>query len=128
MAATKRTSTPARVTPKPKAKEPEMVEAVSEIDEDGYVDVLIFGEPFTLDTDVNGWLLMLANSGSARDIVNLVKSMIVVKPVDGENIEITRMAEERRFNDIVGSQRGFSIEKCMTFINDLTEVSAGNEA
>lgn len=128
MAATKRTSTPARVTPKPKAKEPEMIEAVGEIDEDGYVDVLIFGEPFTLDTDVNGWLLLLANSGSARDIVNLVKSIIVVKPVDGETYEVTRMAEERRFNDIVGAQRHFSIEKALEFVNGLTEVSAGNEA
>jgi hypothetical protein len=124
----KRSTSPARVTPKPKAREVEMFEAVSEINEDGEVDVLIFGEPFTISTDVNGWLLLLAGSGSSRDVVNLVRSILVVSPSNGENIEIARQREEVRFNTLLGGRKNFSVENAVELVNALTEVAAGNEA
>src|SRR5690348_765290 len=120
---------PARkpAAPKPRAKEPEMFEAVSEIDEDGNIDVKIFGEPFTISTDVNGWLLLLAGSGSSRDVVRLVQSILVVTPANGESIDVARANEERRFNDLLASRRHFTVENCIELVNALTEVSGGNE-
>jgi hypothetical protein len=126
MAATKR-NLPTRTAPKPRAKEPEMFEVVGEIDDDGHVDVKIFGEPFTIDTDVNGWLLLLAGSGSSRDVVNLVKSVIVVEPSNGEGFEVARRREEDRLNTLLGQRKGFSVDNAIELVNHLTEVSAGNE-
>ena len=104
-----------------------MFEVVSEIDEDGYVDAKIFGEKFTIDTDVNGWLLFLAGAGQSRDVVNLVHSVIRVTPVNGETFEVARLREQRRFDELLGSQKHFNVDQAIELVNKLTEISAGNE-
>lgn len=104
-----------------------MFEVISDVDEDGYVDVKIFGEKFTIDTDINGWGLMLAGAGGTRNMVKLVHGIIKVTPNNGENIEVARMRERDRFDDLLWAQRDFTIEKAMELVNALTEVSAGNE-
>lgn len=128
MATAQKRNVPARTARPPvKAKEPDMFEALTEVDADGNMDVKIFGEPFTISTDVNGWLLMLAGSGQARDVVRLVQSILVVVPADGQTIDAARLAEERRFNDLLGGRKNFTIENTYELINALTEVSAGND-
>lgn len=124
MAATpaKRSST----TVKTKPKSVDMFKVVSDIDEDGYADVQIFGEPFTIDTDVNGWLLFLAGAGASRDVVKLVRSVIKVTPEDGESFEVARRREEARFDDVLIAQRGLTVEQCIELVNALTEISSGN--
>lgn len=104
-----------------------MFEVVSDVDAEGNVDVKVFGEPFTISTDVNGWLLLLAGSGRSRDVVNLVQSVLVVEAQNGEDIEVARLREEDRFNRLLGSQKGFTIDKAIDLVNSLTEISAGNE-
>lgn len=124
MATAQKRNVPARAAAKPKAKEPEMFEVLTEVDADGNVDIKVFGEKFTISTDVNGWLLLLAGSGSSRDVVNLVKSIIVV-PDDGD-VEVARMREMQRFNDVLGKRSKFTVDDAITLVNSLTEVSAGN--
>lgn len=128
MAAATRRNVPARVAPKPKVKgkEPEMFEIVSEIDPDGNVDVKVFGEPFTISTDVNAWLLMLAGAGGSREIVDLVRSVLVVVPNDGEEIDAAQTRVRTAFDKTLSSRSGFSVERCMELINDLVE-AVGNE-
>lgn len=113
-----------RATQKPKAIEPFKV--ATEVDADGNYDALIFGERFTLSSDVNGWLLFLAGAGRSRDVINLVESVIVVEPKDGEDIEVARNRERNRFHTTVSSQPHFSIEQAIELVNAMTEVAAGN--
>lgn len=120
-AVAKRTA-PAKSRP---AKAAVPLEAVGDIDANGYIKVKIFGEPFTVDTDVNGWLLFLAGAGQSRDVVNLVKSVLVVDEVDGEDIEVTRFKTLSRFTEVVGKQKNFGVEKTVELINEITEL-AGN--
>ena len=122
-------STPAKRT-SGKQSPAKMFEALTEPDDMGEYDALIYGEKFRLHNDVNGFLLMLTGAGGAdglRAIVDLVKSLIVVEEVEGENIEVTREREKRRLYDLVGSQRHFGIEDAMEFVNSMTEVAAGND-
>lgn len=104
-----------------------MFEVVGEIDADGNVDVKVFGEPFTISTDVNAWLLMLAGAGGSREIVDLVRSILVVEPNPGEDIDTATARVRTGFDKTLATRSGFSIERCMELINDLVE-AAGNEA
>lgn len=122
-------STPARRTKKAaaKPKSTSMFEVVSDIDDDGNYEALIFGEKFTLSTDVNGWLLLMA-AGDTSKFVDLVESLIVIpEPEDGERIEVVRMREKRRFSDLLVSQKDFSVEQAAELIASMTEAAAGNE-
>lgn len=119
---------PARTAPKPVKKTTVPFEAVTEIDEEGNYEALVFGEKFKLSSDVNGWLLFLAGAGRPRDIINLVESVLVVEVEDGEDIEAARRRIRDRFHGHVGSLPHFSIEQAIELLNAMTEVSAGNES
>jgi len=118
----KRTSTAKKTVPK---KVP--FEATSDIDEDGNFTAKIFGEEFSLNADVNGWLKMLASSGSPKHLVQLVESMINVDIVEGESALLAREREKARFHDLLSSQDHFGLEDAIEFIGELMEVSAGND-
>ena len=121
-----RRATPA-TTPKARAKPVKMFEVLTEPDDDGIYTANIFGETFTLSSDANGWLLFLAGSGQSRYVVQLVESLIIVEPKEGEDIEVARRRERDRFHSHMGEQKGFTIESAVEFVNALTEVSAGND-
>ena len=100
-------------------------EATTDIDEDGNYKALIFGEEFTLSSEVNGWLVFLASSGSSKYVVDLVESLIIVP--DGEaSIEVRRMREAERFHTLLGSQKHFKIEDAVELVSAMTAAS-GNE-
>lgn len=124
---------PSRVPARTAAKKPVKkstapFEVLSEIDEDGNYEVSVFGEKFKLSSDVNGWLLFLAGSGKASEIVRLVESVLVVEPNEGEDVEAARRRIREKFHSTVGAQSGFSIEQAIELVNAMTEVSAGNES
>ncbi len=96
-------------------------------DDETYVARLFDEENFTLSTDVNGWLLINAGSGKAADFLKLIWSVIVVEPNDDEKIEDARRREMGRFSDLLGARKHFGIEEVMELVNDMTEVSAGND-
>lgn len=90
----------------------------------------IFGEEFTFSTDVNPWLLlMLAEGGNvAQALTKLIYSLIEVDIPEGtseDEAENLRKAEGDRFSDLMGSQRGLSMERLFKLVNDLI-AAAGN--
>ena len=121
----RRTSTPAKK--KETAKKVAPFEATSDIDEDGNFTARIFGEEFSLNADVNGWLKMLASSGSPRHLIALVESMINVEIPEGTSALLAREREKARFHDLMSSQEHFGLEDAIEFIGELMEASAGND-
>lgn len=119
--AKKKAATPAR-----RRTEVEMFEMTSEIDDDGNYTAEIYGETFTLSSDVNAWLLIEAGAGEPKAIVSLVHSLLVVEPEDGEDLDAARRRVQKRFTDHIGAQRNFSVERLVEFIADITE-AAGND-
>lgn len=118
--------TPAkRTTTSTKVKNVEMWEQTSELDEDGNYTVKIYGEEFKLNSDVNGWLLMLASSGSPRHMVQLVHSALVVEPEEGETLGKARRRVEDRFNDVM-VKNSPSVEDAIEIIGLMME-AAGND-
>lgn len=107
-------------------KKAPMFEKLTEPDDDGNWTARIFGEEFTLSDDVNGWLIMLAGGGDLRAIRDLVDSLLVVEPEEGESLAMAKRRVGERFHKLIGSQRNFSIEDAMTLVNDLQE-AAGND-
>lgn len=110
----------------PAAKNAPMFEKLTEPDDDGNWTAKIFGEEFTLSDDVNGWLIMLAGGGDLRAIRDLVDSLLVVEPEEGESVAMATRRIGDKFHKLIGSQRNFSIEDAMTLVNDLQE-AAGND-
>ena len=86
----------------------------------------LFGaETFMFSTDVNAFLLLSA----ARDgvvLVNLMDSLVEVVPEKGESIDDARERERERFHELLGSQRGLSVERLSRLIGDIIDM-AGNE-
>jgi hypothetical protein len=117
-ASTKKAATPKKVAP---------FEAVTDIDDDGNFTAKIFGEEFSMNADVNGWLKMLASSGSPKHLVALVESMINVEVPEGTSALLAREREKARFHDLMSSQEHFGLEDAIEFIGELMEASAGND-
>lgn len=117
-------ATPAkRTASKSKTK---IFEQTSEIDDDGNFTALVFGEEFKFSSDVNAYLLLKAVRDNGR-FIDLIESLIVVEPEDGEKLEQARHRESRRFDELMTSQRNFSIEQLAELIADITDAAAGNE-
>lgn len=124
--------TPARRSPTPAKKKAAAskiapFEAVTDIDEEGNFTAKIFGEEFSLNADVNGWLKMLASSGSPKHLVALVESMINVDVPEGTSALLAQEREKARFHDLMSSQQNFGLEDAIEFIGELMEASAGND-
>lgn len=119
-------TTPAKRKTKKMTDASEPFVPLTEPDEDGNYTAEIFGEAFTLNTDANGWLVMMAGSGRLSAMRDLVESLITVVPEEGETEEMARFRERDRFHSVMGRQRGFSIEDAVEFVNKLTE-HAGND-
>lgn len=126
MAQTPATTT--KKTPAKKKRDVAMFVKTSEQDDDGNYTADIFGETFTLSSDVNGWLTMLAGSGDLRAVRDLVESVIVVpEPDEDETLEQARRKEKDRFHGLMSKQQHFSIEDAMTFVSELIEASGNDQ-
>lgn len=117
-------STPAKRTTT-KTRTVEMFEQTSELDEDGNYTAKIYGEEFKLSSDVNGWLFFLGTSGSPRHAVQLVQSLLVVEPEEGEKLSAAKRRVEDRFNDVMLTHSQ-SIEDTVEMIGKMME-AAGND-
>lgn len=118
-------ATPAKRTAS-KSSKTKIFEQTSEIDDDGNFTALVFGEEFKFSSDVNAYLLLKAVRDNGR-FIDLIESLIVVEPEDGEKLEQARHRESRRFDELMTSQRNFSIEQLAELIADITDAAAGNE-
>lgn len=118
--------TPAKRTGGSKRPKGKMFEILTEVDDDGNYEASIFGETFKWSTDVNGWLLLMAANDTGK-FVDLVESLLVVEPEDGERIETARLRVKRRFNDLLTSQKNLPVEDVAELIADITDAAAGNE-
>jgi hypothetical protein len=84
--------------------------------------------PFTFSRDVNGYLQYTAYSGEPGALNDFLYSLLVVETADDADeadVETARWELKRRFQDILKSQKGLSIERLIKFTVSLTEI-AGN--
>lgn len=106
-------------------KTADLFEQVSELDDDGNYRVKILGEEFVLSSDVNGWLLMLASAGSPRHMVQLVQSILVVEPEEGEKLSAARRRVQDHFDSTLIEAK-VSVEDIVELIGEMMD-AAGND-
>lgn len=122
-------STPART--KKKTEKFADIELLGDIDpESESFQARLFGEEvFRFSTDVNGFLLMNAVRGGG-EFMDLLDSMVLLPEesdgLTGRDLEQARQAEEKRFHDVLATQKHLSVERLARLVGDLTEI-AGNE-
>jgi len=113
---------------KGKDKDKDLV-VVSRDDEAGELKIKVFGEPFTISADANGWLKYMASTGQAEHMEKLIQSILLIpdtEDMDETDMRLARLKEWQRFSELLGTQENFGIERMFRLVNDLIE-AAGND-
>lgn len=104
------------------------LKVVSRDEEAGTFVGEVFGEQFLFSQDVNGWLMFLASTGKAEHFETLLHSILLIPNADDmteAELRVGRIRETDRFNNTLGTQRDFGLERMFRLVNDIIE-AAGN--
>jgi len=106
------------------------IELVGEIDDsaESFTARVFDEEEFSFSTDINGFLLLTATRGG-DEFIRLMDSLVLydTKGTTSKKIlEERRLAEQKRFHDVLARQSHLTVERLAKFVGDLMEI-AGNE-
>lgn len=114
-------------TPKGKKEYADIV-VLSEDDEFFVAKIFDDPQPFTFSRDVNAYLQYTAYTGEPGALNEFFYSLLTVETPDEateDDVETARWELKRRFQDILRTQKGLTMERLIRFSTDLTAI-AGN--
>jgi hypothetical protein len=121
----------ASTSPAKKADKDKDLTIVSRDDEEATFRARIFGETFLFSSDANGWLRYMASTGQAEHMEKLIKSILLPEAItddmDETQMRMERFKEWQRFDELLGSQQEFGIERMFRLVNDLIEATGNDQ-
>ena len=113
-------------TPAKKSDKGKDLVVVDRDDDAGEITIKVFGETFLISSGANGWLQYMASTGQAEHMQKLIQSVLLIEgadDMDDTELRLARVREWQRFDELLGSQRDFGLERMFRLVNDLIEAT-----